>query len=133
MQRSAPPAVQPAGAPQNFRQRLRRIGAAGDDVAVIAMRGGEPVARLERGDDRGARRLLADIDVKVPGELSLARERKHRLFEAAHAQHGAQQLPAAPRGYVLRHLSSRFANAVTFVWGLPNGSGKRRLSCQHTK
>ena len=50
MKRATATAVETAGASENFRERRRGIGAARNDVTVIAVRTGKPVAWLKRGD-----------------------------------------------------------------------------------
>lgn len=95
MKRATATGVETARTPENLRERRRGIGAARNDVTVIAVRAGKPVSRLKRGDDRGPGRLLADIDMEMAGEPSRGREPEDPFLESAHPQHRTQKLPAA--------------------------------------
>ena len=94
MNGAAAAAVEPGGAPEDLRHGAAGIGATGQHMAMVAMGGVETVARLQHRHDRGAGRLLPDIEVIVPDKLLLHRHPQHVLLEAADDQHGLEQAPS---------------------------------------
>jgi hypothetical protein len=83
--------AEPRGAPEELREHPRGIRALGDAVAVPAVRGRDPVARLERGTRAGGDRLLADGDVDEAVDVAVAEVTAHTLLERADARHRGEQ------------------------------------------
>jgi hypothetical protein len=74
-------------ATQDFSKEPLRIGASGEQVAVVSMRGEEIIARPQAGNRRHTRRLLPDIEVIVAAKDVLIMQRYQALFEVANDKH----------------------------------------------
>ena len=68
------------------------IGAEGERLGVIAIAAEDDVVFVERAEDAGGDRLLADVDVEVAADLALAELALGRLFEAADEDHLLEQV-----------------------------------------
>ncbi len=107
MQRAAASAVEPGGAAENLGERARRVRAAADDVAMVAMGGADQVVGVEGFEHGAAGRLLPDIDVIVAREAALLVEADHGLLEMAHQQHALEDRQAGPAVELFGHSCPR--------------------------
>jgi hypothetical protein len=93
MNRATTPAVEPGSAPQYFRHGFSGIGAAGDDMAVIAVGRRQIVPPFEHRHRGGASRLLANVQMIVANKLLRVRKFQNRFFEAADQEHSFHHRP----------------------------------------
>src|SRR6202048_923940 len=94
MQRSSAPAVEPACPPEDLRHGAAGIGAAGENVAVIAVRGGDAIARLEHSHYSRPGRFLPDIEMIMGAKFSRLGEPQHGFLETADGTHCLHETPA---------------------------------------
>src|SRR6185437_6114410 len=93
MEGAGAPAIEAAGASQDLGKGPAGIGAAGEHMAVVAMRRDDMIALAEEVDRRRRGRFLADIDVEMASERLLRLQREHRLLEAANEQRSFEPAP----------------------------------------
>src|SRR5262245_10343989 len=86
------------GLAENLGKRLLWVCPAGQQVTMVAVCAVDEVALVQHGHDADARRLLADIDVKVAGYLALVRGSDAGLLEPSDQQHFPECLKAAFAG-----------------------------------
>ena len=93
MYRAAATAVQAGCAAQNLGQPRAGIGAAGENMPVIAVGGCQMVLRRERRDRRHAGSFLAYVEMIVAAEMTVAGQLHDGFLESAYQQHLFQTLP----------------------------------------
>ena len=82
-------------------------------MAVIAVRGRDEVAAVERRHRADAGRFLPDVEVVVAGKDLVRAKTAHGLFEAPYQEHFLEELPALSAGIRRRgHIASVAANCV---------------------
>ena len=101
MQRAAEAVAQAGGAAQDLRHGARRIGAAAEHMAVVAMGGRQLVARPQGLHDGHAGRFLADIEMIVRHEGVLLEQVNQALLEPADHQHALEHGELAGLGPLL--------------------------------
>ncbi len=92
MKRTALAFIQAVDAAQYFREEFFRLSAAGEQMAMISVRGEEIVVGIQAGKRRHAGRFLADIQMVVAAEHALVVQPHEILFEVADDEHPAAQL-----------------------------------------
>jgi hypothetical protein len=71
MERSAFAFIQAIDSAENFRKQTLRFGAAGEQVAMVSVRGEEIIIAAQTCERRHAGRLLADIKMVVATERAV--------------------------------------------------------------
>ena len=92
MKRAAFAFVIAVRASQNFRAEFFRFCAAGEQVAVISMRGEKIVVCPKTRQRRNACGLLADIKVIVAAKHSLIVQRNQAFLEVTDDEHPAAEI-----------------------------------------
>lgn len=103
MKRSALAFVIAVGAPQDFRAEFLRIGAAGEQMAMIPVRGEKIIVRSERRERGNSGGFLADVKMIMSAENSFVVERNQTLFEVANDEHPAAKIQQGVSGYFGQH------------------------------
>jgi hypothetical protein len=85
-----------------------RTGAEGQGLGMIAIAAEDDVVLLQRADDPGGDRLLADVHMKVPADLPPPERRLGRLFEAADEDHLPEDLGPFRRAGRIGHRGIAF-------------------------
>jgi hypothetical protein len=83
---SAAPAIEPGGAAQQFGKCAAEVGAAPDDVTVVAVIAQGQIGCLQGLDDSRAAGFLPDVEMIEPRDQLLLRQRLHLFLETAHDQ-----------------------------------------------
>ena len=71
---------------------LARIGAEDERLGVIAIAAEDDVVVVQRAEDAGGDRLLADVDVEIPADLALTELALGGFLEAADEDHLPEQV-----------------------------------------
>ena len=91
MHRAAAAAADPGGAAIDLRHQQLRIAVLGDEMAMAAMRAGDPVAGRQMGADADRDRLLPDIEMHRAGQVAGERRGAERFLHLADEDHLAEQ------------------------------------------
>ena len=87
MERTALAFVETVDAAEDLGKKLFWLRAAGEQVAVVSVRGEEIVVRAQAGNRRHAGSLLPDIKMIVAAEHALVVQRHQILFEVTDDEH----------------------------------------------
>ena len=92
MKRAAFAFVQAVDAAEDLGEQPLRLDAAGEQMAMISVRGEEIVVGAQARERRHAGGLLADIEMVVAAEHAFVMQRHEILFEVADDEHPPAQL-----------------------------------------